>query len=98
MVSAKVFDNPDLVDAIFRRLAEQVPELVPRLGAVEAAVRVEFQGIETYIARRSPARRQQRTEQVLQLFNGRNATDIARTLGIGRTTVYRIIKQAGSKE
>lgn len=97
-MSARTCDNSDLVDAIFRRLAEAVPELVPRLDQVEAAVRVEFQGIETYIARRSPARRQQRTEQVLALFNGRNVADVARALGIGRTTVYRIIKQAGEKE
>lgn len=97
-MSAAVFDNPDLVDAIFKRLAEAAPELAARLGQLEDAVRVEFQGIETYIARRSPARRQQRTEQVLDLFNGRNAADVARTLGIGRTTVYRIIKQAAVKE
>lgn len=97
-MSARPCDNSDLVDAIFRRLVEAVPELAPRLDQVEAAVRVEFQGIETYIARRSPARRQQRTEQVLALFNGRNVPDVARALGIGRTTVYRIIKQAGEKE
>jgi len=97
-VSTKVFDNPDLVDAIFKRLAEQMPELAQCLGEVEASVRGEFQGIEIYIARRSPAGRQRRTEQVLQLFNGRNAADIARALGIGRTTVYRIIKQAAVKE
>lgn len=97
-MTAKPFDNPDLVDAIFRRLAEEMPELAPRLDRMEAAVRNEFQGIETYIARRSPARRQQRTERVLQLFDGRNHSDIARALGIGRTTVYRILKQAGVKE
>ena len=97
-MSAKTCDNSDLVDAIFKRMAEEMPELAQRLGKVEAAVRVEFQGIETYIARRSPAQRQRRTEQVLQLFNGRNAADVARALGIGRTTVYRILKQAGVKE
>jgi len=98
VVRIEVIDNPDLVDAIFKRLAEVMPELAPRLDQVEAAVRVEFQGIETYIARRSPARRRQRTEQVLQLFNGRNVADVARALGIGRTTVYRILRQAGVKE
>jgi Mor family transcriptional regulator len=98
LVTARVFDNPDLVDAIFKRLAEEVPELAVRLARVEADVRFEFQGIETYIARRSPARRQQRTKQVLELFNGRNAADVARALGIGRTTVYRIIAQAAVKE
>jgi Mor family transcriptional regulator len=97
-VKARVIDNPDLVDAIFQRLAAALPDVAPRLGQVEAAVRIEFQGIETYIARRSPARRQQRTEQVLALFNGRNVADVARALGIGRTTVYRILRQAGEKE
>ena len=97
-MSARTCDNSDLVDAIFKRMVEEMPELASRLDRVEAAVRVEFQGIETYIARRSPAQRQQRTEQVLQLFNGRNAADVARALGIGRTTVYRIIKQAAVKE
>lgn len=96
-MKAKAFDNPDLVDAIFARLAAAMPELAPRLGQVEDAVRVEFQGIETYIARRSPARRQQMTLQVLELFNGRNVADVARALGTSRTTVYRIIRQAGRR-
>lgn len=95
---SKVIDNPDLVDAIFKRLAEEAPELASRLGRVEAAVRSEFQGIETYIARRSLTERRKRSEQVMQLFNGRNHKDIALALGIGRTTVYRIIEQARAKE
>lgn len=97
-MNTEIFDNPDVVDAIFKCLAEEFPELAPRLGLLQSEVRSEFQGIEIYIARRSPALRKKRTEQVLQLFNGRNAADVARALGIGRTTVYRIIKQAGVKE
>ncbi|WP_373995244.1 helix-turn-helix domain-containing protein [Massilia sp. WG5] len=31
------------------------------------------------------------------LFNGRNASEVARKLGIGRATVYRIIKQEERK-
>lgn len=98
MVSAEVFDNPDLVDAIFQYLGEAFPELAPQLTKLEDEVRTEFRGIEIYIPRRSLARRRKLTEDVLSMFNGRNATEIARKLGIGRTTVYRIIKQAGSKK
>jgi predicted transcriptional regulator YheO len=31
------------------------------------------------------------------MFNGRNATEIARRLKIGRATVYRMVKTAGEK-
>lgn len=95
-MSTEVFDNPDLVDAIFKYLEEELPELAPLLGKLQDEVRNEFQGIEIYIPRRSMARRKQLTTDVLRLFNGRNASEVARKLGIGRTTVYRIIKQSGS--
>ena len=98
MVSPEVFDDADMVDAIFKYLGEAFPELAPALTKLEDEVRDEFQCIEVYVARRSPARRRQLTAEVLSLFNGRNATEIARKLGIGRTTVYRIIKQAGTKK
>jgi Mor family transcriptional regulator len=98
VVSAEVFDNPDLVAAIFRYLVEEFPQLAPRLGKLQDEVRDEFRGIEIYIPRRSMARRRQMEAEVLTLFNGRNATEIARRLGIGRTTVYRIIKQSASKK
>jgi Mor family transcriptional regulator len=97
VVNAEVFDNLDLVDAIFQYLGEEFPQLAPRLVLLEEEVRQEFRGIEIYIPRRSSARRRQLTEEVLSLFNGRNASEIARKLGLGRATVYRIIKQAGKK-
>ena len=34
--------------------------------------------------------------QVLSLFNGRNATEVARCLNISRATVYRLLKQPGA--
>lgn len=34
-------------------------------------------------------------DEVRRRFNGRNAREVARELGIGKTTVYRIIKTAG---
>lgn len=97
-MSAEVFDNPDLVDAIFAYLGEEFPQLAPRLTQLKDEVREEFSGIEIYIPRRSSARRRQLTVDVLSLFNGRNATEIARKLGIGRATVYRIIKQEGKNK
>jgi Mor family transcriptional regulator len=97
MVSAEIFDNHDLVDAIFQYLGDEFPQLAPRLVLLKEEVRHEFSGIEIYIPRRSTARRRQLSEEVLSLFNGRNATEVARKLGLGRATVYRIIKQAGKK-
>lgn len=39
--------------------------------------------------------RHEKYEQVKRMFNGKNATEIARILGIGRATVYRILKRPG---
>lgn len=94
----------DLVDRIFDYLLDVVPALssdAEKLAEAKAAVRDEFGGVDTYIR---SGRSQARTEQshrtardVMSLFNGRNATEIARRLGIGRTTVYRIIKTSGRR-
>lgn len=97
-MSAEVFDNADLVDVIFQHLGEEFPHLALRLGVLKEEVRHEFSGMEIYIARRSSARRKQLTKEVLTLFNGRNASEVARKLGIGRATVYRIIKQDGGRK
>jgi Mor family transcriptional regulator len=98
VVSQEVFDNADLVDAIFAFIEEEFPQLAPRTARLKEEVRREFSGVEIYIPRRSHAVRDKLTRDVLMLFNGRNATEIARRLGIGRATVYRIIKQEGSKK
>jgi len=39
-----------------------------------------------------------RARKVLALFNGRNAREVARKLGISRTSVYRYLKQPGGQE
>ena len=98
MVSQELFDNADLVDAIFAFIEEEFPQMASRTAQLKDEVRREFNGIEIYIPRRSRAARDKLTRDVLNLFNGRNATEIARRLGIGRATVYRIIKQEGSKK
>ncbi|MGG7604642.1 Mor transcription activator family protein [Massilia sp. BKSP1R2A-1] len=97
-MNSEVFDNPDLVDAIFAFIETEFPDMASRTAVLKEEVRREFSGIEIYIPRRSVAERERITAEVLRVFDGRNAVEVARRLGIGRATVYRIIKQAGSKK
>jgi DNA-binding NarL/FixJ family response regulator len=88
--------SPDLVDRIFDYVVELLPEIAPgRVAELKAAAREEFAGERCYINERSPTDRQQLVADVLALFNGRNASEVARRLNISRATVYRYIKQAG---
>ena len=85
----------DLVDRIFDFLADdaRLAAMTPQtLRDMKAAVRAEFSGEECYIARRPASARQELVAQVLALFNGRNATEVARALCIGRATVYHVLK------
>ncbi len=88
-------DSPDLVDAIFEYILAEFPEISERAEALKAATREEFKGIATYIPSRSATARQELVAEVLRLFNGRNATEVARRLRISRATVYRYIKTSG---
>jgi len=91
--------DPDLVDRIFEYLLSEFPQLAGRdLAKAKRAVREEFRGEEVYIAGRGPAERSQLAAAVLSLFNGRNASEVAWRLNIGRATVYRLLKQAGAKD
>lgn len=100
--------EPDLVDRIFDYIfsdpvlaaaVEAVPgaegKKADSVEKLKACVRDEFKGEECYIAGRPATARQERVAQVLALFNGRNATEVARRLQISRRTVYRVIKQPG---
>lgn len=88
--------SPDLVDRIFDYVVELLPEIAPaRVAELKQAAREEFRGERCYINERSPTDRQQLVSEVLALFNGRNATEVARKLNVSRATVYRYIKQAG---
>ncbi|MBD8531481.1 MULTISPECIES: Mor transcription activator family protein [unclassified Massilia] len=98
VVANEVFSNPDLVDAIFAFIAAEFPDFAPRAAVLKEEVRREFSGIEIYIPQRSIAQRERITKEVLAMFNGRNAAEVARRLNIGRATVYRIIKQDGGKK
>lgn len=86
--------EPDLLDRIFDYLQEELPELSPELAqSIQQRVRHAHGGHENYVRKSEP--RPPMTPAVLALFNGRNATEVARRLGISRATVYRCIKQAG---
>lgn len=94
--------EPDLVDRIFDyifsdpALAEAVAALSGgKVDKLKSMVRAEFRGEECYIAGRPATARQEQVAQILALFNGRNAREVARRLQISRMTVYRAIKQPG---
>jgi transcriptional regulator of acetoin/glycerol metabolism len=94
-VDALVRLEPDLVDRIFDYLVALVPEISPRSPEIKTALREEFAGERAYIRRHGPGQADPLTAEVLRLFNGRNATEVARVLAIGRATVYRKLKQPG---
>lgn len=88
-------EHPDLVDLIFDYIETEFPEISGKVAKLKDATRKEFSGMETYIPQRSQTKRQQQVQEVMSLFNGRNATEIGRRLGISRATVYRLIKTSG---
>jgi Mor family transcriptional regulator len=98
-------EKPDLVDRIFEYILadpvlaqamQSLPDVATqRVDEIKSAVRSEFRGEECYIAGRPASARQQMVSQILALFNGRNASEVARKLHISRATVYRAIKQPG---
>lgn len=91
-----IFAEPDLVDRIFDYVVEQFPEIsADRVVDLKRATRDELAGQQHYIPARSPTDRQRQVQEVLRMFNGRNATEIARRLQISRATVYRWVKQSG---
>ncbi|MGF6347915.1 helix-turn-helix domain-containing protein [Variovorax sp. W2I14] len=90
--------EPDLVDRIFEYLLSEFPQIAGvKLEATKNAVREEFRGEEVYIAARPASAKHQLAQDVLALFNGRNAREVARRLNISRATVYRLIKQPGER-
>jgi DNA-binding NtrC family response regulator len=72
------------------------PMTAEERSSADAAVRKHFGAEKHYVAARGPdADAEALARRVLASFNGRNARTVARQLGIGRSTVYRKIKQAG---
>ncbi len=97
--------DPDLVDRIFdyilsdpmleQAIKQTSADQQKSINKLKYAVRAEFRGEECYIAGRPATARQETVITVLRLFNGRNATEIARKLNVSRATVYRYLKQPG---
>jgi Mor family transcriptional regulator len=90
--------EPDIVDRIFEYVVELMPEIAGKPAKVteaKAAVRAQFAGDRAYVKSRGDDARRQLAGQVLGMFNGRNATEVARRLRISRATVYRYLKQSG---
>lgn len=101
-LAALIAAEPDLVDRIFDYiLSDPVLAVAIKktsLSNIKSAVRAEFKGEECYITGKPATARQQQVSQVLALFNGRNASEVARRLQIGRSTVYRVLKQSGQEK
>ncbi len=86
-----IFSDPTLADAV-NRYSKADDSTVVKL---KDAVRAEFKGEKCYVVGRPATARQQTVADILALFNGRNATEVARRLGVSRSTVYRTLKQPG---
>jgi transcriptional regulator of acetoin/glycerol metabolism len=89
--------EPDLVDRIFDYAVALMPALAGQRQQISEALRAEFAGARVYIRRRAEQPVDKLAQEVLRLFKGRNASEVARTLRIGRATVYRKLKQPGPK-
>jgi Mor family transcriptional regulator len=98
VVTTALLDSADLIDTIFDFIEKEFPVLRSRAPALKQLARREFAGILTYIPRRSQSERDRIAAEVAVLFDGRNVAEVARKLGISTQTVYRIIKNAGSKK
>ena len=93
-LSALTAQEPDLVDRIFEYLLAEFPHIAgEQFAKTKAAVREEFKGEEIYIPARGATDRQNLIREVFSLFNGRNASEVARRLRISRASVYRFLKQ-----
>jgi Mor family transcriptional regulator len=84
---------------IVTRIVERVQQIRPELSAadvehLEFSLRLEFGGEQVYIRARRRANHEL-THEIRRRFNGRNARQIARILGVGKTTVYRILRREG---
>lgn len=88
--------DPDFVDRIFDYLLAEFPQIAgPQVEQTKKAMRQEFAGERVFIRQKTLTDRQKMVTGILQHFNGRNASEVARRLNISRATVYRVLKQQG---
>jgi Mor family transcriptional regulator len=90
---AKPIQEPDLVDAILDWIVSRHPDMKEKAPSLMADIRADWGASRHYVRAGSQTERQRRISQALSLFNGRNATEVARPVGVSRGTVYRIVKQ-----
>lgn len=86
-------DKPDLVDQVIEYLASIEPGLRDRLEEIEEDLRAQFSGLNWWVSSKPHLERRRRAQEILSLFNGRNASEVGRRLGVSRATVYRVLKQ-----
>ncbi len=91
-MSPDTWTEPDLVDRVWDYLLRNLPEIKPRETAIKAELRAEFGGQEVYVRKERAA---SISAEIGKIYNGRNATEVARRLGISRVSVWRHLKQAG---
>lgn len=86
----------DFVEGLLDLLCSVKPMTREERRAAGAAVRAHYGAGRYYVAAKGPDEdARELARKVLSNFNGRNAREVARKLGIGKTTVYRVIKQSG---
>ena len=84
--------TPDLIDRAIARLRQIEPNIdAARLAALEDVLRAEFGGVYSRTARRSSKQREAMHAEILRLWRHKSAIDIARALGIHRSTVHRVL-------
>lgn len=94
-------DFVEEIEAVIAKVTAEVVADSPHEIGPQIAIRVgqwmrtNMPGTAGYIGGQSAAARRARHDQVRRMFNGRNATEIARKIGISRATVYRILKTSG---
>lgn len=87
-------DDLDPLDVTFIFLLSKMPEIADHADEFRRELRLMLGGERHYIKKRDASAKVS-PEEILRAFNGRNASEVARRLGIGRATVYRFIKQPG---
>ncbi|MDM0003900.1 Mor transcription activator family protein [Variovorax sp. J22R203] len=86
------------MDHVFAYLLREFPHLAgPQFAKAKRALREHLAGERVYVAARGSGDRAALAREVLSLFNGRNATEVARSLSISRATVYRLLKQTARR-
>lgn len=84
----------EIAEAVAKDILHEMSGLLA--ARIEAQLRQEYAGTELgYIGRQSVEARAKMAQDVRRSFNGRNANEVARQLGIGRATVYRLLKLPG---